>query len=68
VLYVQARRVPLLTGAGIQMRAMPPVGVEVAQSNRATALPKTATQEAAMVAVVPEDPIADIATWINSLP
>ncbi len=62
VLYVQARRAPLPTGPTVQMRPMPPVGVEVADMNRVAPLP-TGT----MLSQVPTDPIADIATWINSL-
>jgi len=46
VLFVQARRAPLPNGPGVQMRAMPPIGV----------------------AIAPADPIADIESWINSLP
>jgi hypothetical protein len=72
VLFVQARRSPLASGQSVQMRPMPPIGVAIADmtrpspatdppSNPGTLPPMTAPSR------VPDDPIADLATWINSL-
>jgi hypothetical protein len=73
VLFVQARRAPLPTGPGVQMRAMPPVGVEVADMNRPNATtdpPGSAGKlpTGTFNAQVPGDAIADLAAWINALP
>jgi hypothetical protein len=73
VLFVQARRAPLPTGPGVQMRAMPPVGVAIADMTRPGPLtdpPQYAGQLPPMTlpSLVPDDPLADLATWINGLP
>lgn len=72
VLFVQARRAPLPTGPSVQMRAMPPLGVAVADMTRPNALtdpPAYVGQlpPSTMASQVPDDPLADLATWINGL-
>lgn len=73
VLFAQARRSPLPSGPGVQMRMMPPIGVTIADMTRpnpATDSPEYVGQLPPMTAAsqVPDDPIADLATWIKSLP
>jgi hypothetical protein len=73
ILFAQARRSPLPSGDGVQMRAMPPIGVAIAEMNRpnaATDSPDFVGQLPPMTSVglVPDVPIADLATWIKSLP
>lgn len=73
VLFVQARRSPIPSGDGVQMRAMPPIGVAIAEMTRpnaATDPPAYMGQLPPMTSAgqVPDDPIADIAAWIESLP
>jgi hypothetical protein len=73
ILFAQARRAPLPSGEGVQMRVMPPVGVAIAEMNRPNAVtdpPDYVGQLPPMTlpSRVPDDPIADLATWINSLP
>ncbi len=72
VLFVQARRTPLPSGPGVQMRAMPPLGVaaaEMSRPNAATDPPGGVGQVPPLTlpATVPSDPIADLAAWINGL-
>jgi hypothetical protein len=73
ILFVQVRRSPLPSGPAVQLRAMPPMGVAIAdmtRPNAATDSPDYLGQLPPMTAAsqVPEDAIADLAAWINSLP
>ncbi len=72
ILFAQTRRAPLPSGPGVQMRPMPPIGVAIADMNRpfaATDPPDYVGQLPPMTApaLVPDDPLADLATWINGL-
>jgi hypothetical protein len=73
VLFVQARRAPLPMGPNVEMRPMPPVGVEIADMNRPDPMTdppayKGMLPPGTLASIVPSDPLADLATWINSLP